>query len=150
MNAWLLTWEGTCGPAINGKKKIVAILSAKRSSSFVEDLIDVLYCRSVDTANDMACEANRRKFRYKKYKHIHNHVDRIIYGRDPCIYARVVKDLKIDVDEVISTEMVSWTEPVRYEIKSPRYNPKIVEPEQSKEIIRPLTTLCKDIWERDT
>jgi len=62
MNAWLLTWEGTCGPAINGKKKIVAILSAKRSSSFVEDLIDVLYCRSVDTANDMACCTSSKPF----------------------------------------------------------------------------------------
>lgn len=147
MNAWLLTWEGTSGPAINDRKKIIAILSSKRSSSFVEDLVDVLYCRSVDTASNMAYEANKRKLRNNQYKHIYSGVNRIFYGKNPCIFARVVKDLEIDVDDENNIETVRWTEPTYYESKPPSYKPEVVEPEKSKEIIRPLTALCKDIWE---
>jgi hypothetical protein len=49
MNAWLLTWEGTEGPALVADRKIVAILSARKSEGAVAELVRVLYCRTIGT-----------------------------------------------------------------------------------------------------
>jgi hypothetical protein len=36
VNAWLLTWEGTEGPALAPDKKVVAILSSRRIDCHAE------------------------------------------------------------------------------------------------------------------
>ena len=50
MNAWLLTWEGTEGPALLPDKKIIAILASRKLDRSILDLVDILYRRSVDSA----------------------------------------------------------------------------------------------------
>ena len=62
MDAWLITWEGT-DRRINNKNKIVAIISGKRSTNFVEELIDFLYLRFTESAYGMAYFANRKRQR---------------------------------------------------------------------------------------
>jgi hypothetical protein len=63
MNAWLLTWENTTGPAIVPEKRIVAVLSSRRPSWLVREIVEILYRRSVETAYDMVSFANTREQR---------------------------------------------------------------------------------------
>ncbi len=110
MNAWLLTWEGTAGPAVVSDKKIIAILPSRRSAAAVADLVDVLYCRSVDSAFDMASMANKRAQRKSMYRHLYSTNSRFFYGRNPCIFARQVTDLRIKQDLDGKSELLSWRE----------------------------------------
>ena len=111
LNAWLLTWEGTSGPAVDPQRKVIAILDARRSEAFVEDLADVIYCRSFDSAYDMAFMANKRGQRSRQYRHLNTWPSQILYGRMPCIFARRVEDLTVSIDEVENVEHLHWTEP---------------------------------------
>jgi len=56
LNAWLLTWEGTTGPAIVPDKKIVAILSSRKSSTVIADIVALFYCHNVDCVFDWGRE----------------------------------------------------------------------------------------------
>ena len=60
MKAWLITWEGT-DRRIKEENSIAAIISAKRSSSFIEELCDVLFHRTSFDAADMVYYANHKK-----------------------------------------------------------------------------------------
>ena len=110
-NAWLLTWEGTSGAAIDRDTKIIAILDARRSESFVEALVDVLYCRSHSSAYGMAFMANKRRQRDSQYRHTGTYPSQILYGHLPCIFARRVIELTITLDEAQALEHLRWTEP---------------------------------------
>jgi hypothetical protein len=110
VNAWLLTWEGTSGPAVSSDRKIVAILSARRSSGDVAAIVDTLYCRTIDSAYGMATLANKRSQRERQYKHLGSTSQRFFYGRNPCIFARVVSKLTVERDEAQSMEIVRWVE----------------------------------------
>ena len=110
MNAWLLTWEGTEGAAMQPDRKIVAILSSRHSSASVETLVDALYCRSVNSAYDMATMANKRRQRNDQYRNIHTPPGQIFYGRNPCIFARKVRNLSIKRNESKNEELIEWIE----------------------------------------
>jgi hypothetical protein len=110
VNAWLLTWEGTTGPALVAEQKILAILSSRRSSSSVADLVDVLYTRCVDSASAMASRANKRKLRMQECLHLGSTSQRFFYGRNPCIFARVVTNIVVVRGEREDTELVRWSE----------------------------------------
>lgn len=114
MNAWLLTWEGTEGPAIDANQKIIAILSGRKSADVVANLVEVLYCRTVQSAGDMARLANRRRSREHQYRQVYSTADRLFYGRNPCIFARRVSNLRIERDASLETETVRWHEPATY------------------------------------
>jgi hypothetical protein len=143
MNAWLLTWEGTSGPLILDENKIVAIVSSKRSTSFIEDLADVLYCRTVNSAGKMAYEANKSRYRKEQYKNIFSHGDRVFYGKNPCIFARLVSNLRITKDDEKMVEVVCWTEPAYCKPNPLNFRLEIVEPEQEKKLVRPLAVLAR-------
>lgn len=148
MNAWLLTWEGTSGPAILANKKIVAIISARRASSTIEKMVDLLYCRSVDSAYDMAFMAYKGKQRAGQYKLLCSTPGRIFYGRNPCIYARVVSNLRIERDETRKEERVQWTEPPYRQFVQPGYVLVEVEPPYEQELVRALEPLSLDVYGR--
>ena len=111
LNAWLLTWEGTHGPAVDPDRKIVAILDARKSAAFVEGLIDVIYAQCHDSAFDMAFMANKRSQRVLQYRHLNTYPEQILYGRMPCIFARRVSDLTVSADVSAATEHLHWIEP---------------------------------------
>lgn len=111
MNAWLFTWEGT-DRAITHDNKILAIVSSRRSSSFIEDVVDLLYCRSVDSAYYAIRATNRKKQRHNELMAMFSTPSRMFYGRNPLIFARRVADLKILRNEAEGTETVSWTDPL--------------------------------------
>lgn len=149
MNAWLLTWEGTTGPALVPDKKILAIISSRRSAGAVAEIVDTLYCRSVNSAFDMALLANKRKQREHQYKHLCSTFHRIFYGRNPCIFARVVSNLKIERDEARKTELIRWTELPVFQNAESGSTPVQVEPARECQLVRSLEPLSRDIYERD-
>lgn len=149
LNAWLLTWEGTSGPATDPAKKIVAIVDARKSKSFIESLVDILYSRSVDSAYDMAFMANKRNQREAQYRHINTYPSHILYGRNPCIYARRVINLTVQWDEEAATEQLSWTEPAIFgNAESGSGVVEIVSP-SNHEHARSYGTLSLDIYDRE-
>ncbi|MBD2072342.1 hypothetical protein H6F86_00135 [Phormidium sp. FACHB-592] len=139
MNAWLLTWEGTEGPAVVPDKKIVAIISGRLSSKTIEEVVDILYRRSIGPAYDMASLANKRKQREDEYRLIYSQSNRFFYGRSAlCIYARKVFNLKVERDESHQVERVRWTEFAYLQMKEPETMPQEVEPATEKELLRKL------------
>ena len=150
MNAWILTWEGTTGPALVPDEKILAILSSRRSSGAVTGIVDTLYCRSVDSAFDMALLANKRRQREYQYKHLRSTIHRIFYGRNPCIFARVVSNLKIERDDARKVELIRWTELPVFQNAESGSTLVQVEPSRECQLVRSLKPLAHDIYERKT
>lgn len=146
MNAWLLTWEGT-GSRIVSDNKILAIISSRRSSSFIKDLVDVLYSRSVDSAYDMANKANKKKQRDRELRATFSTPSSLFYGRNPMIFARLVTELKVVRNEAQRTETVSWKDPPYLRTEMPGELPVVVEPERYCELVRQINVpLSGDIY----
>jgi len=146
MNAWLLTWEGTASTVVSDNK-IVAIVSSLRSSSTVEDLVDVLYCRTVDSAYDAVRTVNRKKKqRHRELKATFSTMDRIFYGRGPLIFARRVFNLKVVRNEANGTEIISWTDPPCLRIEKAGGRPVVADPERHCQIVRRINApLSRDL-----
>ena len=149
MNAWLLTWEGTSGPALVPEKKIVAIISARRNANTIADMVDLLYCRAIDSAHDMAFAANKRKLRDNQYRHQYSQSHRLFYGRNPCIYARLVSNFEVARDEALGVERVRWTDPPYLRVMNPGEMPVEVEPAIDREIVRRARSLSLDLYEHE-
>lgn len=148
MNAWLLTWEGTNSRVILDNK-ILAIVSSRRSSSFILNLVDLLYCRSVDSVYYAARAANRKKQCRSELMTTFSTPDRIFYGRNPLIFARRVSNLKIVRNEAKGIETVSWTDPPYLRIRNPGEMPVVAAPERHCEVIRPINApLSSDLCKR--
>ena len=126
----------------------MAIISARRKISTIAEMVDLIYCRSVDSAYYMAFMANKRKQRDDQYKSVSSSLSTLSYGRNPFIYARQVSNLKVVRDEVHKIERVCWTEPPYLKIEKPGSMPIVVEPEIDKELVRSLDPLSLDIYER--
>ena len=148
MNAWLLTWEGTEGPALLPDKKIIAILSSRKSDRSIADLVDILYCRTVDSAYDMAFLANKRKLRENEYKNLGSTDSRLLYGRNPCIFARRVANLTVVSDEDLKTELIRWTELAIFQNATSGSGIVQTEPPRDCQHVRSLEPLALDIYER--
>ena len=149
MNAWLLTWEGTSGPALVPDQKIIAILSSRRAPAAVTDLVDTLYCRSVDSAYDMVHLANMRKVREHQYMHLGSTSSRFRYGRNPCIFARLVSGLKVKRNEAEGTEFITWSELPVFQNAPTGSTPVETKPARQCQLVRRLRPLSYDIYARE-
>jgi hypothetical protein len=146
MNAWLLTWEGT-DRKISHDNKILAIVSSRRSSSFIKDVVDLLYCRSVDSAYYAARAANRKKQRHNEFMAVFSTPSRMFYGHNPLIFARRVADLKIVRNEVEGIEIVRWIDPPYFKIEKSGEMPVVADPERRCEVVRRLNApLSRDLY----
>jgi hypothetical protein len=146
MNAWLLTWEGTKYPANSDKDKIVAVLPGRMASSTVEIIADLLYTRCVWSAGDLLKNANKTKARYLQFRHVYSQPSRFFYGHNPCIFARIVTDMKVQQDEEACTELVRWTELSYSTVERSGELPVEVEPPKSKELTRELGPIAREIY----
>jgi len=146
MNAWLLTWEGTRS-RVASENKILAIVSSRRSSSFIEDLVDLLYCRSVDSAYHAARAVNRKRRRHRELMATFSTPGRIFFGHNPLIFARRVSNLKITRNEAEGIETVSWTDPPYLKIEKPGETPVVADPERDCEVVRRINApLSRDLY----
>jgi hypothetical protein len=144
LNAWLLTWEGTLGNEGPPGGKIIAVLDGRRSHSFVEDLVDVIYGRCVYSAYEMAFMANKRNQRDSQYKVLNSRPSHVLYGHMPLIFARRVRDLTIARDESQGTEHLRWTELPIYGNASSGSSVVQLKPEEEREYVRSIKTLSRD------
>jgi len=138
MNAWLITWEGTTR-GITDENKIIAIIGSQRSHSFIEDLVDTITQMSSKTAYEMAYLANRKRKRIQGSKVMNT--SSIIFGSNPSIYARQVKDLKITRNPKESTETIVWYEHEEYR-RDPddAYKQKLIESSKKVQVTRHIDT----------
>ena len=144
LNAWLLTWEGTPGSDGPPGGKIIAILDGRRSSSFVEDVVDVIYSRSVYSAYEMAFMANKRNQRDAQYKVLNTRPSQVVFGHMPLIFARRVRDLTITRDEAQDTEHLRWIELPIYGNAKSGSSVVLIQPEEEREYVRSTKTLSRD------
>ena len=138
MNACLITWEGT-DLRLTEINKIAGVLSGRSSSSDVERIVDFIYHRSQFSVGDMVYYANRRKARESRSRASFSTRARIFYGSNPWLYARMVKELRVEADESEGIEIVSWTEHALVANNaSTGYTFVETEPERHVSIRRPL------------
>jgi hypothetical protein len=81
MQAWLLTWEGT-GDRITAANKLIAILSARRSDSFVRDVVVLIYAHARGAAASAAHLATSRA-RRDELMASRSTPSRFFYGHNP-------------------------------------------------------------------
>ena len=137
MNAWLITWEGT-DRRITEANKIVGVLSARTSDSDIEKIIDFIYHRTVFGVGDLIHYTNKRKARQARSKALCSTGGRIFYGSDPLLFARIVKELQVKVDQTKNWEVISWVELAVVENnESTGYKFKETAPEKRVSISRP-------------
>ena len=137
MNAWLLTWEGT-GRNVRPENKIVAIISSRRSSSFIEDLVEVLYCRTADSAYDAARDANRTRQQRNQLRATFSANGQIFFGRNPLIYARRVTKLIVVRNEAQGIETVTWLDSPYLKIQPPDNMPVVADRARIRCVIRKI------------
>ncbi len=145
MKAWLLTWEGTANPADSDDYKIAAILSGRLGSGSVKPIVDAIYTRCIWTATDLVYFAHKPRDREEQFWHSHNQSDRFFYGYNPCIFARLVKDIVVRKDEEMLVERVTWTELPYFRIEEQGGMPVEVEPASPRELTRTLKAVAADI-----
>ncbi len=148
MNAWLFTWEGT-DPDITPDRKLIAILSGHRPSSFVEDIAEVLYLRNYGTADDMRYLANRKKQKF--YGCMHTGNGGFSIGNNPFVYARKVSDLKVTIDKNSNTETISWKELPSYrQVPEKNYAIEMTDPSEYRSLVRSATSMVANDLRRVT
>jgi len=111
MSAWLITWEET-GPAKPAREKIAAILNPRWSSERVRQIVELLHHAKQYSLSELAGYANNYAFNpypaeYERVEGV-RHTGYISCGHNPHLYARLVKDLKIQGS--YGDEVVTWTE----------------------------------------
>lgn len=149
-NAWFLTWEGTRGPARGNRDKVIAVLSGRRSSSAIEAIVDVIYTRCCWTAFDQSIYANKRKERVAQFSNLRAYPDQILYGRDPCIFARRVQGLTIERDDENQLEHIRWTEPPVFGNAEIGSGVEEMVAEEHKSLTRELIPLSAELYRRPT
>jgi len=93
----------------------------------------------------MARLANKRKERKRQYMHGYSSPNRFFYGQTPCIFARIVSNLKVERDDGQRIECIRWTEPAYLRVETPGALPVEVEPASEKELKRAMNPLSQDI-----
>lgn len=138
VNAWVITWEGM-DRRISDENRVVAVLSNRLSSSFVEDLIDVLYQRCRSSVMEMAHFANRRKERRRASRMLFSSGERIFYGTaDQFLYGRRVSNFTVKESPGREVENIRWIErPLCKQNPNNGYSVELVEEAKTVEIARP-------------
>ena len=112
MNAWLITWE-SANMNIPQSEKVAAILSSRKSSEQVRDLIEFLYCNATGSLSERAGFArNRRTWPYKAQWGTVGRVPinfEIYCGHNPHLFARKVRSLEV-VESEDGTQQATWEE----------------------------------------
>lgn len=150
INAWLLTWEGTEGPAIAPNLKLIAILSARKTMRTIQDIIYLIYSRNICSAKEMADYANKQNEHQQHFTHMYNTPTRIFYGHNPCIFARIVSELSVEHDDTNQEERVRWIEPSYMKIEASG-TPPIEAPAKTCELVRSICPLYGSYsWRQNT
>jgi len=112
MRAWLITWE-SAEDSIPPKEHIAAILNPRKSSSQVEQVMEMIYANAQYSLSERLSYANNRKFNpYPAYHDKFQGVGldyRLYCGHNPWLYGRIVNDIQVKVDDD-GEEYLVWTD----------------------------------------
>ncbi len=140
MKAWLITWEAA-GSAAEVADKIAAVISARRHYRHVEASVEFLYATLKHGPAELleyARQPTRNPYLAR------SEGPWIVCGDNPWLYARVVSNIKVEVDRDTGLEMIAWIEPDRYE--GPHVAAKGVAARFQRRIKGPLSG--EQIWDR--
>jgi hypothetical protein len=122
MKAWLITWEWV-GEHVKVDNEIAAILNSRLSSKKVIEIIELLYMNASYTFSEqLAYVKNKRKNPYPPYYGTLGNIPwlgEIYCGHNPYLYARQVRNLRVQADE-IDKEILLWDEIPKPAIKWPK------------------------------
>ena len=113
MGSWLVTWEAV-GDSVKSGNMVAAILNYRLSGETVRSIIELLYVNSrLDLSGRVAYAKNKKGvLPYPAQFHTLDGVPwdgRITCGYQPYLYARLVDDLHVEVDED-GEEKLIWKE----------------------------------------
>jgi hypothetical protein len=137
-SAWLFTWAYWDHQDIPDDNKLIAIISRRRSVSYVQELAEVLFQRNAGTAYDMAYLANRPHARRYSYDCAPSRTGGWYIGIIPrrVIYVRLVSNLCIERDQQALTETVRWTELEAFDVEPGRGLKQPIEPGEPRSLVR--------------
>ena len=110
MVAWLVTWEST---GYQSKAEIVAIINYRYPPIKIKDIIELLYINNRLTLSERLKYAKNRKnnpypAEFESIKGV-PWQGRITCGHNPWLYARIVDNLRIEIDTE-GNETLKWDE----------------------------------------
>jgi hypothetical protein len=113
MMAWLITWQGS-GALAEAQKPIVAIMNSRISGDRMLKIIEQIYVNERYSLSErIAYVKNRKNNPYPAYfgtfKNAHCSWE-VYCGPNPYLYARVVGDLKVELNSD-GEEELTWKEP---------------------------------------
>lgn len=114
ISAWLITWDwGNDSAAV--VDRIAAVLHPNKASRTVEGYVEFLYAVRTSTVSELIAYAKRpsnNPYRAKA-ESINGvtHGNRITCGANPWLYARKVKNLRVERDAETGIETIRWLEP---------------------------------------
>jgi len=108
MVAWLVTWDWI-GDHARVEQPIVTFLNYRRTPEQVREIVELLYMNSKYSFSERLAYTKRKKD--NPYPGV---IERwmITCGHNPSLHARLVNDLKIEVDSD-GKETVTWNEQPR-------------------------------------
>ena len=112
MSAWLITWEQVGDWHKNENNKIAAILNYRLSGETVRKIVELLYVNRYSLSTRLDYAKNKRNIPHPAQFHTLGGVpwaERITCGYQPCLYARIVDDLCVQIDEN-GEEKLIWKE----------------------------------------
>jgi len=122
--AWLITWEWI-GYHARVENKIAAILNYRLAEDTVREIIERIYINDYTSLRERVAYArNKKNHPYPAQNDRVNGVPwagRMYCGRNPYLYARIVDDLCVSVDEN-GEEKLTWKERPK-----PKLDPTIIE-----------------------
>jgi len=117
--SWLITWEHV-GDWVKVENKIAAIMNSRLSGETVSKIVELLYVNELDLSTRVAYAKNKKNIHYHAEFHTLGGVpwlDRITCGYQPCLYARLVDDIRIHRDDN-GEETLTWKERPKPDLQS--------------------------------
>lgn len=112
MGSWLITWEWVGDWHKTENNKIAAILNYRLSGQTVRKIVELLYVNRYSLSERVAYAKNNKNILHPAQFHTLGGApwyDRITCGYQPSLYARLVDDLHVEVDEN-GEEKLTWEE----------------------------------------
>ena len=118
MGAWLITWEWVgdydeVAERAKAENKVAAILNYRFSGERVREIAEILYVSNYsDLSVRVAYAKNKKNYPYHAQFHTLGGVSwtgRITCGYQPCLYARLVDDIRVHIDEN-GNQTLTWKE----------------------------------------
>jgi len=111
MGSWLITWEAE-GDWVKIENKVAAILNYRLEGDSVREIVELLYVNRYSLSARLAYAKNKKNIPRPAQFYTLGGVPwtgRITCGYQPCLYARLVDDIRVQTDDN-GEEVLTWKE----------------------------------------